>query len=122
MESYVSIPFRHGFVTNLSLIAQELSHNCQESSAKLQRIAETGNQQSYIKLGFYVPKTRSLRRGGGRKPCATGPRRTLCNPLTECSSCLKWLPGIAALGMVIESVETPVADETICSSGDVDCL
>ncbi|MCH8163609.1 MAG: 50S ribosomal protein L4 [Proteobacteria bacterium] len=31
-------------------------------------MAETGNQQSCIKLGFYVPKTRSLRRGGGRKP------------------------------------------------------
>ena len=43
MESGVSIPFRHGFVTSLSLITQEWSHTSQESSAKLQSIAETGN-------------------------------------------------------------------------------
>ncbi len=43
MKSVVLIPFRHESVTNLSLIAQELSHSCQELSAKLQSIAETGN-------------------------------------------------------------------------------
>ncbi len=43
MESDISIPFRQGFVTKLSFITQEWSHSCQELSAKLQSIAETGN-------------------------------------------------------------------------------
>jgi len=47
MESDVYIPFRHGFVTNLSPIPQEWSHSSQESSAKLQSIAETGKLAVY---------------------------------------------------------------------------
>ncbi len=51
MKSDISIPFRHGFVTNLSLITQEWPHSSQELSATLQSIAETGNQQSCINWG-----------------------------------------------------------------------
>jgi len=51
MESDVSIPFRHESVTNLSPIPQEWSHSSQELSAKLQSIAETGNQQWYMNWG-----------------------------------------------------------------------
>ena len=50
MKSDLSIPFRHGFVTNLSPIPQEWSHSSQESSAKLQSIAETGNRAVVYEL------------------------------------------------------------------------
>ncbi len=60
MESDISVPFRHEFVTNLSLIAQELSHSSQESSAKLQSIAETGNQLSCINWASMVQKLASF--------------------------------------------------------------
>ena len=43
MESGLLIPFRQELVTNLSLLPQQWSDSSQESPAKLQSIAETGN-------------------------------------------------------------------------------
>jgi len=57
--------------THLSLIPQQWSHSAQESSAKLQSIAETGNQHSVIKK-HYDSNTHFLRHLSGGIPCADG--------------------------------------------------
>ncbi len=71
--------------THLSLIPQQWSHSSQESSAKLQSIAETGNLAVVYKE-HYDPNTHFSRHLAGSKPYAAG-----------CFSCHKWLPGIAGI-------------------------
>ena len=68
MESAVSIPFRHGFVTHLSPISQQWSDSSQELSAKLQSTAETGN----IAVVIETEGTEAT----SMNPCAAGPQGT----------------------------------------------
>jgi len=87
MECVVSIPFRHGLVTNLNLIPQAWSHSSQELSVnqkvfgKAQSIAETGNPSVVYKLRLYDPKTSFLRHPTGSKRSAVDLCHTLCNLL-----------------------------------------
>ena len=60
MESGLLIPFIQELVTKLSLLPQQWSHSSQESSAKLQSIAETGNPSVVYQLGSMFQKLASF--------------------------------------------------------------
>ena len=78
MESAVSIPFRHGFVTHLSLLPQQWSDSSQELSAKLQSIAETG-KLAVVYKEHYDPNTPFPRHPAGGRRCDAVLRRIRCN-------------------------------------------